>query len=212
MVCRTRRAQPELVELTAVAAGRPDAAGAPSGRAWADRGGKGGKGNKDSYVCLAAACLEAVAARSPRSAEGGPGLLEDLAALGQARFLGMLGLERRQGSLLLGADRVDEARCMGATPVVYAANDAAERTVRRLRRGGELIVLPLSSEALGRAVGCARAAALGIVSQRLGQRAAYWLRVWYEAGRQSFGATARTNNIDNAAGERHSDDGRIEVA
>lgn len=154
----------------------------------------------------------AVAARSPRSDDDAPGLLGDLAALGQARFLGMLGLERRQGSLLLGADRVEEARLTGAAPQVYAAEDAAERTVRRLRKGGEVAVLPLSSEALGRAVGCGRAAALGIVSKRLGQRAAYWLRVWYEAGRQTPGATARTNNIDNAAGARHSDDGRIEVA
>lgn len=223
MVCRARRDQPELIELTSVpgaasAAGPANAVakGAAAGAAANSGAGKkqrrGGRAARDSYVCMTQACLAALAARQPRPAPGEAGLLENLAALGRTRFLGMLGLARRQGELLLGADRIAEARDGGAEPQVYVAEDAAERTAKRLRHSGEVVALPLPGAQLGRAVGCGLAAAVGIVPGRLGQRAAYWQRVWYEAGRQLLGRQARTNNIDIAAGERLGDDGRIEVA
>ena len=199
MHCRASRPKPELIELTAGQVPEAPEAKTPRGRG--------------SYVCVARACLVALAARAPASAAvGRPGLLAEVAQLGRSRFLGMLGLSRRQGTLLLGAEQVREAQQQRLKVDAYAANDVAERTLHRLRQGGPLTPLPLTAQALGRAVGCQRAAAVGIVPGRLGQRAAYWLRVWYEAEPQAPEQRTRAENIDTASGTMRGRDGRIEVA
>ena len=184
IACRGRKPQPRLLQLAELAEGLLAPAGRPV------RG-------KAFYVCVDRTCLTQVAKRGPDA----DGWLAGTAVLASQRFVAMLGLARRQGQLLVGAARIVERALDADGFDVYAAADAAARTRHKLGEAASTCML--TGEALGRAVGAREVAAVGVSRGLLGERAAYWLQVWYEARRldtepATLGSTPNRRRIEVA--------------
>ena len=75
---------------------------------------------------------------------------------GNDKLLGAVGICRRAGKLAIGFDATVKAAEKGA-PLIIAASDAAERTVRNAAReckeGTELVTLPRTMNEIEQAVG-----------------------------------------------------------
>jgi len=81
------------------------------------------------------------------------------------RMLDQVGLARRAGRLVMGAEEVSKALARSAVPIVLLAEDASERTARQVAKAAEAAsVLRLSSsEALGAKLGRGPTAVLGVL-------------------------------------------------
>ncbi len=75
----------------------------------------------------------------------------------EQRILGILGLSRKAGKLILGFDMTVEAMQKGTAASVLLSGDCSERTARNIKRiaeetGTEVLILPLTIDEIGFAV------------------------------------------------------------
>ena len=133
------------------------------------------------WACIRRSCLAEVGGgrigaalrQAARVADDSP-TEPQLHALATARIEQLLGLARRAGQLAWAAAEV-EALADGASQAVLVVDDAPPRRRRRLAEVGTW-----PAQALARATGLANVVAVAIRPGRLHERAAYWLRLWYE--------------------------------
>lgn len=92
-------------------------------------------------------------------------LLAEVEARLAARLLDHIGLARRAGQLLVGAEEVSKALARSSVPVVLLAEDASDRTARQITKAaGEVPILRLAtSEAFGVKLGRGPTAVLGVL-------------------------------------------------
>ncbi len=144
-------------------------------------------GLKRFYVCLSKVCLSDLSAKNLSRALKATvraqdldlsAALRDAHACAQRRVFDDLGLARRQGVLVVGADAVFDGVGSGsvAEGSIVASTDLAERTQRQVLRNQGVIFS--NGESLGRAVGMAKVGVLAVKPSRFSDSVAYWLRVW----------------------------------
>lgn len=104
---------------------------------------------------LALACRKNLFARAARRATVVPDDLESrTCAILARRCLDLLGIARRAGQCVAGAEKVREARAKWTDAVVLVASDSAAGTVRTAQPGGQRSEIGLfSSDELGRVFG-----------------------------------------------------------
>jgi predicted RNA-binding protein YlxR (DUF448 family) len=161
--CRGRFPRDELVRWVV----------GPDGQLFVDRNLKlPGRG---AHLCHDAACLEKAirrkafgrAFRQPVGAIDGEALRGRILEAVEARVVDLLGIARRAGWTVSGADVLDRALQTGQVGLVVTATDAAENSLKRVNMRCEAERVPvaegfLDREALGRTQGREALVAVGI--------------------------------------------------
>ena len=99
-----------------------------------------------------------------------------------------IGLSRRQGAVKVGVDALKGENPSGAIRIV--ASDLSHNSVKQL---SEAFVFGTSQE-LGHQLGLKRVGALSFSPGRMGDRVAFWLRLWQETLPASQSAGLRASS------------------
>jgi hypothetical protein len=115
-----------------------------------------------------------------------PALPDQIAAGLQLRALNRLGLEKRCGHVVSGADQVDDALRKGKAHLVLHAADAAADGMRKLRKEGVAAMqLPCSRAEIGLALGREAVVHAAVIDSTAAGRCLIDIRRWLAYGASS---------------------------
>jgi uncharacterized protein len=112
-----------------------------------------------------------------------PALPDQIAAGLQQRALNRLGLEKRSGNIVSGADQVEDALRKGKAHLVLHAGDAAADGMRKLRKEGVgAVQLPCKREEIGLALGREAVVHAAVIDSMAAGRCLIDIRRWLAYG------------------------------